>query len=101
MLFGISLLAGTFGTGYLPDLAKGFAAALTAPGAKFDPVLLLGTFFILVGFAFKLSAVPFHFWCPDVFEGASAEVAAFLSVGSKVAALALLSRLILVLVPGL
>jgi NADH-quinone oxidoreductase subunit N len=42
--------------------------------------------------AFKLSAVPFHFWCPDVFEGAAAEVNAFLSVASKAAALALLVR---------
>ncbi len=92
MLYGISLLAGTFGTAYLPDLARGLASALTAPGATFDPMLLLGVFFILVGFGFKLAAVPFHFWCPDVFEGAAAEVAAFLSVASKGAALALLGR---------
>jgi NADH-quinone oxidoreductase subunit N len=46
-----------------------------------------------VGLAFKLSAVPFHFWCPDVFEGAAAEVGAFLSVASKAAAVALLLRL--------
>src|SRR5262249_36918474 len=45
-----------------------------------------------VGLAFKLSAFPFHFWCPDVFEGAAAEVDAFLSVASKAAALALLIR---------
>ncbi|MCH8235730.1 MAG: DHH family phosphoesterase, partial [Chloroflexi bacterium] len=45
-----------------------------------------------VGLAFKLSLVPFHFWCPDVFEGASAEVNAFLSVASKAAAMALLIR---------
>ena len=48
-----------------------------------------------VGLAFKLSAGPFHFWCPDVFEGASAEVGAFLSVASKSAALALLVRVAL------
>src|SRR5205085_6243641 len=47
--------------------------------------------------AFKLAAVPFHFWCPDVFEGASAEVAGFLSVASKGAALALLTRVALAL----
>jgi NADH-quinone oxidoreductase subunit N len=50
---------------------------------------------ILVGIAFKLSAVPFHFWCPDVFEGASAEVAGFLSVASKGAALAMLVRILM------
>ena len=48
---------------------------------------------LMVGVAFKLSAVPFHFWAPDVFEGATAEVAAFLSVASKAAALGLLVRL--------
>ena len=50
---------------------------------------------ISVGLAFKLSAVPFHFWCPDVFEGATAEVNAFLSIASKAAALALLVRVAL------
>jgi NADH-quinone oxidoreductase subunit N len=91
MLYGMSILAGKFGTGYLPDLA---AAVLTA---QLDPLLILGILFILIGFAFKLAAVPFHFWCPDVFEGASAEVAGFLSVASKGAALALLGRFSLVL----
>ncbi|MGD9647810.1 MAG: NADH-quinone oxidoreductase subunit N, partial [Pirellulales bacterium] len=52
----------------------------------------LGGLMVMVGLAFKLSAVPFHFWCPDVFEGASAEVNAFLSVASKGAAVALLLR---------
>jgi NADH-quinone oxidoreductase subunit N len=100
MLYGISLVAGKFGTAYLPDLATGYVAALQ-PGAGFDPVLGLGTLFILIGISFKLAAVPFHFWCPDVFEGAAAEVAAFLSVASKGAALALLGRLALILVgPG-
>jgi NADH-quinone oxidoreductase subunit N len=102
MLYGISLLAGKFGTAYLPDLAAGFLAALQHPSIggviASDPLLLLGTLFILIGLAFKLAAVPFHFWCPDVFEGAAAEVAAFLSVASKGAALALLGRLSLVLV---
>jgi NADH-quinone oxidoreductase subunit N len=96
MLFGISLLAGRFGTGYLPDLAQGYALAMQAQsGGQVDAVLILGTLLILVGLAFKLSAVPFHFWCPDVFEGAAAEVAAFLSVASKAAAFVLTGRLVL------
>src|SRR5439155_24133107 len=74
MLYGISLLAGKFGTAYLPDLAACFGTAIKDP-AGLDPILMLGTLFVLVGFAFKVSAVPFHFWCPDVFEGAAAEVA--------------------------
>ncbi len=64
-----------------------------APAGSSMPILLLGRLFILIGIAFKLAAVPFHFWCPDVFEGAAAEVAGFLSVASKGAALALLARL--------
>jgi NADH-quinone oxidoreductase subunit N len=97
MLYGISLLAGKFGTGYVPALASGFGAVMQARQGGFDVVLLLGTLFILIGIGFKLAAFPFHFWCPDVFEGASAEVAAFLSVASKGAALALLGRFVLML----
>jgi NADH-quinone oxidoreductase subunit N len=100
MLYGISLLAGKFGTGYLPDVAVGYIHAMypvAGGGLVFDPLLVLATLFILIGIAFKLAAVPFHFWCPDVFEGASAEIAGFLSVASKGAALALLARFTLVL----
>jgi NADH-quinone oxidoreductase subunit N len=89
MLYGISLLAGKFGTGYLPDVLTFLSAS------ALDPLSLMGLLFILVGVAFKLAAVPFHFWCPDVFEGAAAEVAGFLSVASKGAALALLARIAL------
>ncbi|MDW8264045.1 MAG: NADH-quinone oxidoreductase subunit N, partial [Gemmataceae bacterium] len=99
MLYGISLIAGKFGTGYLPDLAQVLPRAASEPGI--DLVLLLGLLFIMIGLAFKISAVPFHFWCPDVFEGAAAEVAGFLSVASKGAALALLARFGLTLLPGL
>jgi NADH-quinone oxidoreductase subunit N len=91
MLYGISLIAGKYGTGYLPDVALGIK---TGP---MDALVLLGCLFILIGIGFKLAAVPFHFWCPDVFEGASAEVAGFLSVASKGAAIALLARLVLAL----
>jgi NADH-quinone oxidoreductase subunit N len=92
MLYGISLLAGKYGTGYLPDLALAIAAS-----PRLDPLLLLGLLFVLVGFGFKLAAVPFHFWCPDVFEGAAAEIGGFLSVASKGAALALTGRFVLLL----
>jgi NADH-quinone oxidoreductase subunit N len=92
MLYGISLLVGTFGTGYLPEVALGVVSSFRE-GASVSPVVILGLVFILIGVAFKLAAVPFHFWCPDVFEGATAEVAGFLSVASKAAALALLARL--------
>jgi NADH-quinone oxidoreductase subunit N len=88
MLYGMTLVAGTFGTGYLPDVANGLARR------GFDLPVLAGLAFVLVGLGFKLAAVPFHFWCPDVFEGAAAEVAGFLSVASKAAAVALTARLL-------
>src|SRR5215472_7067246 len=63
MLYGISLVAGKFGTAYLPDLARAYGAVLGAE-VTIDPILVLGTLFILIGISFKLAAVPFHFWCP-------------------------------------
>lgn len=99
MIYGISLIAGKFGTGYLPDVASGFAATFNEQAASggVDLVLVLGSLFLLIGLAFKLSAVPFHFWCPDVFEGASAEVAGFLSVASKAGAVAVTGRILMTL----
>jgi NADH-quinone oxidoreductase subunit N len=101
MLYGISLLAGLLGTAHLPTIAARLAAldisSLVVAGESGGTlmVLVLAALMIAVGLAFKLSAVPFHFWCPDVFEGASAEVDAFLSVASKAAAMALLVRVAL------
>jgi NADH-quinone oxidoreductase subunit N len=99
MLYGISLLAGLTGSAHMPTIAAKLAAMdlpamITAGGSSWGTimVLVLAGLMIMVGLAFKLSAVPFHFWCPDVFEGASAEVDAFLSVASKAAAMALLVR---------
>jgi NADH-quinone oxidoreductase subunit N len=94
MLYGISLLAGVLGTCHIPTMAQRLAD-LIAQGHLADEglVLELGGLMLGVGLAFKLSAFPFHFWCPDVFEGAAAEVNAFLSVASKAAALALLIRI--------
>ena len=92
MLYGISLLAGALGSAHLPTMVQQMASLSAEGWADRQTVLMLGGLMMLVGLAFKLSAVPFHFWCPDVFEGASAEVNAFLSVASKAAALALLVR---------
>jgi len=96
MLYGISLLVGTLGSAHLPTMAARLAEMLqTGTDGNQTAVLALGGLMVMVGLAFKLSAVPFHFWVPDVFEGATAEVAAFLSIASKAAALALLARLAL------
>ena len=98
MLYGVSLLAGVLGSAHFPTMARELAALdipgmiAAGEGGSQLMVLALGGLMLGVGLAFKLSAVPFHFWCPDVFEGASAEVDAFLSVASKAAALALLLR---------
>ena len=95
MLYGISLIAGLLNTVHLPTIATRLTTTDIIAGPEQILVLVLAGLMIMVGLAFKLSAVPFHFWCPDVFEGASAEVGAFLSVASKAAALALLVRIAL------
>ena len=94
MLYGISLLGGLLGTCHLPSMAAELARVVDAGTANGSVmVLALGGLMVAVGLAFKLSAVPFHFWCPDVFEGAAAEIGGFLSVASKTAAVALLLRI--------
>jgi len=92
MLYGISLLAGLVNTVHLPSIALALSANIGEMSHSEHLVLILAGLMIGVGLAFKLSAVPFHFWCPDIFEGATAEIGAFLSIASKAAALALLVR---------
>lgn len=95
MLYGISLIAGIVNSAHLPTIARELAVRLPHMSGGEAMVLSLAGLMVMVGLAFKLSAVPFHFWCPDVFEGATAEVNAFLSVASKGAALALLVRVVI------
>lgn len=97
MLYGFSLLYGlTSQTGVYE-----IAAYLSSPefGSNAAPVLI-SLVFILVGFGFKISAVPFHFWTPDVYEGAPIPVTAFISVASKAASFALLMRFLMAVFPG-
>lgn len=101
MLYGISLLSGLLGTAHLPHVAQALVEFGRHHSSFSDPAvrtLAIGILMVLVGVAFKLSLFPFHFWCPDAFEGAAAEVAGFLSVASKGAAFALLVRFCLALV---
>ncbi|MSR58734.1 MAG: NADH-quinone oxidoreductase subunit N [Planctomycetaceae bacterium] len=101
MLYGISLLAGLLGTAHLPAMGAALVEFGRQHSSFGDPAvrtLAFGILMVLVGVAFKLSAFPFHFWCPDAFEGAPAEVGGFLSVASKGAAFALLVRFCLALV---
>lgn len=95
MLYGISLLAGVVNTVHFPTMAVELARRYPEFSSSQLMVLALAGLMVAVGLAFKLSAVPFHFWCPDVFEGAAAEINAFLSVASKAAALALLVRVVI------
>lgn len=96
MLYGLSLLAGIAGTAQLPALTYRLAVLLGgAAGHELGMVLMLAGVMVLVGLAFKASAVPFQFWVPDVFEGAAAEVGALLSVASKAAAVGLVLRLVM------
>lgn len=96
MLYGISLVAGVLGTGDMTLLADRLRMVadngIAGLGDSEVRTVALGIMLIMAGLAFKLSLVPFHFWCPDAFEGASAEVAGFLSVASKAGAFALLIR---------
>ena len=77
MLYGMSLIFGITGSTKLADISSYVGAHGT------DPLLAVAVFLSLIGFAFKVSAVPFHFWAPDTYEGAPTPVTAFLSVVSK------------------
>jgi len=91
MLYGFSLLFGFAGTTDLYALA---AAVQSGQGSI--PVLLGTLLLIVVGLGFKVSLVPFHFWAPDVYEGAPTPIAAFLSTASKAAGFAVLARLFVI-----
>ena len=89
-LYGMSLVYGITGTTQLTDMA----AALGSGGAH-DPALVLATVFLVTGLIFKVGAVPLHMWVPDVYEGAPTTITAFMSVGPKAAAFAILLRIFL------
>ena len=88
LLYGIVLIYGVSGSAALPDVAKEFTGTLS-------PVALTGLVLLISGFAFKVSAVPFHFWTPDAYQGAPTSAAAFLSVAPKAATFAVLLRILL------
>jgi NADH-quinone oxidoreductase subunit N len=88
ILLGVAFVYGTTGS-----LDFGVVTSKLATAGRTDPLLLVGTVLILIGLGFKISAVPFHSWAPDVYQGAPTPVVAFLSVGSKAAGFVLLMRL--------
>jgi NADH-quinone oxidoreductase subunit N len=93
MLYGMSLLFGVSGGS---TLLSDIAASPAMQTASSTPVVTLAIVFVIVGFAFKVSAVPFHMWAPDTYEGAPTPVTAFLAVASKAAGFVALLQLILI-----
>jgi NADH-quinone oxidoreductase subunit N len=87
LLYGMSLMYGLSGTTNLRAMTAAFA------GQEKDPRLVLAVILVVAGVGFKIAAVPFHMWAPDVYEGAPTPITAFLSVGSKAASFAMLIRI--------
>ncbi len=94
MLYGMSLLYGAANSTLLVDLGK----SVTTDGSM-SAVYALGVVFVVVGFAFKVSAVPFHTWAPDTYEGAPTPITGFLSVASKAAGFVALVTMLYVAFP--
>jgi NADH-quinone oxidoreductase subunit N len=91
LLYGIALLYGATGTTNL----AGIVTAVREGGLLNNPLVTIGMGLLIVGFGFKIAAVPFHMWTPDVYEGAPTPVTAFMSTGVKAAAFVALARVFL------
>jgi len=89
LVYGMSLVYGSLGTSTISVIGDRLAAS-----SNIGAVLGIGLVLLLSGFAFKITAAPFHYWVPDVYEGAPTPVTAFMSVGSKFAGFALALRII-------
>jgi NADH-quinone oxidoreductase subunit N len=88
MLFGFALLYGSIQAAFLVEILK------ILPGAIGRPVVIIALILLLSGFFFKLAVFPFHFWAPDVYENAANQVATYIATASKVAAIAILMRIV-------
>ena len=91
LLYGMALVFGVTGETRLGEIAV-VIQALAPDGVLANPALILGIVLLVAGFGFKIAAVPFHMWVPDVYEGAPTPVTAYLSVGSKAASFAVILR---------
>ncbi|MBA3964898.1 MAG: NADH-quinone oxidoreductase subunit N [Nitrospirales bacterium] len=90
LLYGISIIFGVTGSTRLVEIA----AVVNGRGID-DPLVFIALMLLIVGFGFKIAAVPFHMWTPDVYEGAPTSVTAFMAVASKVASFAAFLRVLL------
>jgi NADH-quinone oxidoreductase subunit N len=97
LLYGMALTYGATGSTAFPQIAS----FLHSHGTGADPILITGMALMVVGLGFKMSAVPFHTWTPDVYEGSPTPVAALMSVGTKLAAFAAFVRLFILALPAL
>lgn len=98
LLYGMSILYGIAGSTNLADIAVGISNVVNtneAQSSLIRPMLLLGVVALIAGMFFKVSAVPFHQWTPDAYEGAPTPVTAFLSTASKAASFIMFARLLL------
>ena len=95
LVYGIALVFGSTGTTALSGVVAAVASAETTP-----MLLLIGSGMILVGLGFKVAAVPFHMWTPDVYQGAPTSVTSFMSVGAKAGGFAALLRIFVAALPG-
>ena len=91
LLFGMALIFGFTGQTQLGDIAAAIQS-MSLSGVLASPGLIAGMVLIIAGFGFKIAAVPFHMWVPDVYEGAPTPITAYLSVASKAAGFAILLR---------
>jgi NADH-quinone oxidoreductase subunit N len=91
LLFGMALVFGFTGQTQLGDIAAAIQG-MSVAGVLASPGLIAGMVLMVAGFGFKIAAVPFHMWVPDVYEGAPTPITAYLSVGSKAAGFAVILR---------
>ena len=96
LLYGIALIYGATGSLYLKDIA----AYIASKNLLRSPMLLMSLVFLTIGFGFKIAAVPFHMWTPDVYEGAPTSITAFMATGVKAAAFSALVRVFFSALPA-
>lgn len=101
LLFGLSILYGLTGQTDIAEMARRLAISLTATEMHTLPAAVMALGLVLAGLGFKVAAVPFHVWAPDVYEGAPTTITAFMSVAVKTASFAVLGRVLLQGLPQL
>ena len=97
LLYGMALIYGSTGSTKLAIISK----VISEGQIISEPLMIMGVVLLIIGFSFKVAAVPFHMWAPDVYQGAPTPVTAFMAVGPKAASLAAFYRIMTEAMPGL